>query len=339
MTLSATPARGSMQAIEWRVAGDSDPGSESDSDSGYEMRSSRTNTDPGYVRTMQSAFEGRVAIVTGGASGIGAALGRELARNRADVVLADRQRELAEQVAEQIRGNGGRAVARELDVRDLRANVALVDETIARSGHVDYFFANAGIGVGGEMENYVASDWDDVFDVNLRGVAYGIQAVYPHMIRRRSGHIIPTASMAGLVAAAGEGSYTAAKHAVVGLAKSLRVEAATHGVRVSVLCPGAIRTPILTGGKFGRFNFTGLTEERMLEVWQRLRPMDADTFAKQSLRGVARNEPIIVVPRWWKALWYLERISPSASIALWRALMNRLRAELAASGARPIDRS
>lgn len=288
---------------------------------------------------MRSAFEGRVAIVTGGASGIGAALGRELARNGAEVVLADRQRALAEEVAAEIHGAGGRAVARELDVRELEANVALVDETIARSGRVDYFFANAGIGVGGEMAHYIASDWDDVFDVNLRGVAYGIQAVYPHMIKQRSGHIVPTASMAGLVAAAGEGSYTAAKHAVVGLAKSLRVEAAAHGVRVSVLCPGAIRTPILTGGKFGRLNFSGLNEERVLEIWQRLRPMDVDTFARKSLRAVARNEPIIVVPRWWKAFWYLERVSPSASIALWRGLLNRLRAELAAAGARPIDRA
>jgi NAD(P)-dependent dehydrogenase (short-subunit alcohol dehydrogenase family) len=281
---------------------------------------------------------GKTAIVTGGASGIGAALAGELVRRGAAVVIADRQVEEGRALAERLAASGGRARAVELDVRDLEAQERVVSDTIAREGRVDLFFANAGIGVGGEMDGYAREDWDDVIDVNVRGVAYSVQAVYPHMVRQRAGHIVTTASMAGLVGAAGEGSYTAAKHAVVGLSKSLRVEAKRHGVRVSVLCPGAIRTPILTGGRYGRLNFDGLTEETMLELWAVTRPMDPDELAQKTLDAVARNESIIVFPRWWKALWWLERVSPAASELVWSGMLAKLRKDLETKGVTPRTR-
>jgi NAD(P)-dependent dehydrogenase (short-subunit alcohol dehydrogenase family) len=287
----------------------------------------------------ESAYSGKVAVITGGASGIGAALGKEIARRGAHVVLADRQADLAEQVASGIREGGGRATAVELDVRSLPAMSAVVDGTVAQLGAVDYFFNNAGIGVGGEMSNYEPRDWDDVFDVNLRGVANGVQAVYPQMIRQGSGHIVNTASMAGLVAAPGDGSYTATKHAVVGLSKALRLEAKRHGVRVSVLCPGAIRTPILTGGKFGRVNIDGLSEDKLLAMWETLRPMDVDVFARKAARAVARNQAIIVLPRWWKAFWYVERFSPALSARVWGAMLERMRADIESAGGQPRTRS
>jgi NAD(P)-dependent dehydrogenase (short-subunit alcohol dehydrogenase family) len=284
----------------------------------------------------ESVYAGKVAIITGGASGIGAALGKEIAQAGAEVVLADRQLDLAEQVAAGIRAQGARATAVELDVRSLPAMTKVVGQTVDRLGTVDFFFNNAGIGVGGEIEGYEQADWDDVFDVNLRGVAYGIQAVYPVMIAQHSGHIINTASMAGLIPAPGEGSYTAAKHAVVGLSKALRIEAKSHGVRVSVLCPGVIRTPILHGGKYGRANVVGLPKGKMLEMWEMLRPMEVDVFARKAARAVARNESIIILPRWWRAIWYLDRLSPALSSVLWDAALKRMRAGIAAAGAQPL---
>jgi NAD(P)-dependent dehydrogenase (short-subunit alcohol dehydrogenase family) len=283
-------------------------------------------------------YSGKVAIITGGSSGIGAAIAKEIAGAGAEVVLADRQVDLAQSVASAIRDRGGRATAAELDVRSMASMTRVVEDTVARLGSVDYFFNNAGIGVGGEMDAYEPRDWDEVFDVNLRGVAYGIQAVYPVMIRQGAGHIVNTASVAGLLPAPGQGGYTATKHAVVGLSKALRIEAKRHGVRVSALCPGVIRTPILTGGKFGRLNMEGLSEQRMLGMWEKLRPMDADLFARKVLRAVARNEGIIVVPGWWKALWYLDRLSPTLSATLWGAALARMRADLQAAGVRPLRR-
>jgi NAD(P)-dependent dehydrogenase (short-subunit alcohol dehydrogenase family) len=210
-----------------------------------------------------------------------------------------------------------------------------VKAALERTGRIDYLFNNAGIGVGGEMDHYAPEDWDDVIDVNLRGVAYGIQAVYPTMVRQRSGHIINTASMAGLVTAPSQGAYTATKHAVVGLSKALRVEAERHGVRVSVLCPGAIRTPILTGGVYGRVNMENLTKETMTRMWEKTRPMAPDDFARKAVDAVLRNEAVIVLPRWWKVLWYVERLSPGLSMRLFSRMHARLRADMVAAGVRP----
>jgi NAD(P)-dependent dehydrogenase (short-subunit alcohol dehydrogenase family) len=265
----------------------------------------------------------RVAIITGGASGIGAAIGRELGRRGAHVVLADRQRDLAEDVARKIRGEGGSADSYALDVRDAGAVRELVDTVVAREGGLRWFFNNAGIAVGGEMSELSEDDWNDVLDVNLKGVANGILAAYPVMIRQKSGHIVNTASVAGLVAAPFQGSYTASKHAVVGPSKSLRVEAKRHGVRVSVICPGAIKTPILTGGAYGRIRID-VTKEKVLELWARTMPMDVDVFAKKALDRVEKNDAIIVFPRWWKALWYADRVSPAITMKIWEVVLKDL---------------
>ena len=133
--------------------------------------------------------------------------------------------DLAEEVAAAVRARGGAADVVDLDVRDAGRFQAVVRETIERTGRLDYLFNNAGIGIGGEASAFDAADWDDVIDVNLRGVAHGILAAYPPMIRQGFGHIVNTASMAGLAPAPLQLSYTATKHAVVGLSRALRVEA------------------------------------------------------------------------------------------------------------------
>ena len=206
---------------------------------------------------MASSVSGKIAFVTGGASGIGAALTTKLVDGGAEVWIADRQIGAAQELAQRLSGSGGaKAHAIELDVRSYPSFERAVAEAVQQSGRIDYLFNNAGIGVSGEIDSYTLGDWNDVFDVNLRGVAHGIQAVYPIMIRQHSGHIVNTASMSGLVATPGLGSYTATKHAVVGISKALRVEAERHGVQVSVFCPGVIRTPMMTGGQYGRINLS-----------------------------------------------------------------------------------
>jgi NAD(P)-dependent dehydrogenase (short-subunit alcohol dehydrogenase family) len=272
------------------------------------------------------SFTGKVAFVTGGASGIGAALATKLVDGGAEVWIADRQLDAARALAQRLSGGGAKARAIELDVRDYPAFERAVAEAVQRSGRIDYLFNNAGIGVGGEVDSYAVEDWNDVFDVNLHGVAHGIQAVYPVMIRQRSGHIVNTASMAGLIPSPGSASYTASKHAVVALSRALRLEAERHGVKVSVLCPGAIRTPILTGGKYGRMTKTGLTDEALLNFWEPFRPMAPEKFAERVLRAVVRGRAIIIVPAWWKALWYLDRLSPAISTQAARLTQKRLRA-------------
>jgi NADP-dependent 3-hydroxy acid dehydrogenase YdfG len=276
-----------------------------------------------YPSAMASSVSGKVALVTGGASGIGAALTTKLVDGGAEVWIADRQIDAAQELAQRLNSGPGKAHAIELDVRSYPSFERAVAEALQQSGRIDYLFNNAGIGVNGEIDSYTLDDWNDVFDVNLRGVVHGIQAVYPVMIRQHSGHIVNTASMAGLVASVGMASYTATKHAVVGISKGLRVEAERHGVQVSVFCPGVIRTPIMTGGKYGRF--TGVSDKELLKFAERLRPMAPEKFAERALHAVLRGDAIIVVPAWWKAWWYLERLSPALSMRFAKVALKRQR--------------
>lgn len=238
-----------------------------------------------------NGFDGKVAIVTGGGSGIGAALAAELRRQGATVVTADLQ--------------GGDV---ELDVRDRAAVSALVEEV----GPLDYLFNNAGISVGGETHRMDPSYFDRIIDVNLRGVVNGVMAAYPRMVERGRGHIVNTASMAGLSGTPMVAAYSMTKHGVVGLSTSLRPEAALHGVRVSVLCPGSIDTPILDSSPPSDLPPQPpetLTGRQFMAVIKQ-KPVPASSIAGPALRGVARNQAVIIVPASGKVLWYLQRLSP-----------------------------
>ena len=270
-----------------------------------------------------SDLSGKVAFITGGASGIGAALTQQLISAGAEVWIADRQIELAERLVQALDNAGAAVHAVELDVRDHAAFARAIAHTVQVSGRIDYLFNNAGIGIGGEVDSLTLDDWNDIIDVNLRGVIHGVHAAYPAMIEQGSGHIVNTASMAGLVTTSAQAGYSATKHAVVALSKTLRVEAATHGVRVSVLCPGVVRTPILDGGEYGRNR--NVSRENLLKLGEALRPIQPDVFAERALQEVLRNRAIIVVPRRWNALWYLERLSPALSMRVAGAALRRTR--------------
>ncbi len=263
-------------------------------------------------------YAGAVAIVTGGASGIGRALGEALARHGARVVLADRQVDLAQQVAARIREGGGQATAEDLDVTDFPAVNRLVQNTFQHAGRLDYVFNIAGIGIVGEARYYELEDWYRVLDVNLRGVVHGVHAAYPLMLRQGFGHIVNMASTAGLWPSPFVVSYCATKHAVVGLSMSLRIEAAAAGVRVSVLCPGPVRTPGLTcESRYGKV-LPQIPREVLQKLVERQHPMRPERFAAQALRAVAKNRAIIVIPSWWRIAWWLNRLSPSLGLYLGR---------------------
>lgn len=261
-------------------------------------------------------FEGAVAVVTGAASGIGRAIATELARRGCEVMLGDLQIEQAEEAASRIKAAGGKATAVKIDVRDFPAMEQVARATFERTRRLDYIFNNAGISIGGGVIQYSIEDWNYIIDVNLRGVINGIQAAYPLMIRQGFGHIINTASMSGLLPTPGNVAYATTKHAIVGLSISLRAEAALLGVRVSVLCPGVISTPIWDGGgKYGK-TYSLIPPALLKQMLEKARPMSPDIFAKKALNLVAKNKAIIIVPSWWKVRWWVNRFSPSAGIFL-----------------------
>lgn len=271
-----------------------------------------------HMAVANSVFRGASAIVTGGASGIGRALCEGLARRGAHVTIADLQIDLANHVAAAIRAAGGEAAAAGLDVSDFQAVQEVFTRACKRTGRLDFVFNNAGIWMMGDVNVFSLEDWNRLIDVNLRGTIHGTMLAYDIMIRQKSGHIINTASVGGLTPDPGCTAYATTKHAIVGLCKSLRVEAARHGVRVSALCPGVIETPLLDGGgKFGKVLHTAAPEQ-MRQMWKRMRPMSADAFASRALHDVGRNKPIIVWPVPGKLLWWIDRLSPSLCIRLAR---------------------
>lgn len=242
-------------------------------------------------------YQGSVSVITGGASGIGRAIGAELAsRGAGEIVIADLQTTLAEEAAEVIRKAGSRATVVTLDVRDTDAVERMVADVQRTAGRIDYVFNNAGTGVMGETHLLEKRDWDQTIDINIGGVVNVVRAVYPRLMAQGYGHLVNTASMAGLLGSPFLSVYVGTKHFVVGLSKSMRIEAARHGVRVTALCPGAVRTPLLTGGSIGRSLYE-MTDARKLAWWERFRPGDVGVFAKETLDCVAKNDAIIVLPK------------------------------------------
>ncbi len=268
-----------------------------------------------------SVFKDKIAIVTGGASGIGAALARELGRRGAVVVLADVQIDAALGVAAKITASGGRAAAQYLDVTDGEAVQRLVARVAAEHGRLDYMFNNAGIAVFGEFRDLPAADWKRILDINVNGVFAGTAAAYAVMVRQGAGHIVNTASLAGLVASPGLAAYAASKHAVVGLSVSLRAEAAAYGVNVSAVCPGFIRTPILDSKTVG----IPKESESMAQVHRMA--MAPETCAAQVLAGVAKNKAVIPITGHAKLMWRLNRYIPALMHAGSRSMAARLHRE------------
>ena len=251
-------------------------------------------------------FSGKQALVTGAGSGIGAALSRALVAAGADVVCTDIDADAAERTAHVPTGPGT-ATSGRLDVTDAAAVQAAVDDVVSRTGRLDLMLNNAGIVWGGDTELLTLDQWDTIIDVNIRGVVHGIAAAYPVMIRQGHGHIVNTASMAGLVPAGRLTSYAMTKHAVVGLSLALRSEAAARGVDVLVVCPGAVETPILDKGAVGDFEgrsffLTGVRSQT---------GYDPDRLSRDVLRAIERNRGILVVPKIAYAGWLFVRLAPN----------------------------
>ncbi len=196
-------------------------------------------------------YSDKVCIVTGGGSGIGAALCRALAeQGAAGVAVVDRNLAGAEAVAGEL---GATAVAIGCDVGDEAAVNAMVDAVMARFGRIDVLCNNAGIANDGDILATPISIWDQQWQVNVMAHVYAVRAVLPHMLERGSGVIQHTASMAGILTSHGTCTYATTKHAVVGLAEWLSISYHDRGIRVHLLAPLGVNTPMLdTASDFAR---------------------------------------------------------------------------------------
>ena len=207
---------------------------------------------------------GRTAFITGGASGIGLGMAQAFAAAGMRVVLADIDGEAARRAAAQLDGSGASAMTVELDVTQSGSWSAAVDRAEAAFGPIDLLCNNAGVGQGRfgggaalDLADMPEALWRLVLDTNLTGVFLGVRGVAPRMAARGSGHIVNTASMAGLIAPPGLGAYAASKFAVLGMSEALRGELAPKGVGVSVLCPGGVDSNLVATSAARRSSVLG----------------------------------------------------------------------------------
>ncbi len=191
-------------------------------------------------------LNGKVAVITGGGSGIGRCMALAFADEGMDISIGDIETEAGAAVAEEVRARGRRAISVVCDVTDLDSVRALAETTKAELGAYHVVCNNAGVISGGPTAEMSAAEWDWVLDVDLQGVVNGVIAFLPGLVEQGEGHIVNTASIAGLVPMAAPGviNYTTAKYGVVGITETLHEELAPTGVGASALCPGVVNTRI-----------------------------------------------------------------------------------------------
>jgi 3-oxoacyl-[acyl-carrier protein] reductase len=187
----------------------------------------------------------KVALVTGSGRGIGASIGMELGRVGAQVIVSSRTVDQIEKVAGKISANGGKALAIPVDVSDEKDVISLFQKIEDRFGKLDILVNNAGIGSFGKISEFPVEQFDDIMATNLRGTFLCCRQAMQMMIPRESGYIINISSVVGIKGYPDQGAYTASKHGIMGLTKTLAVEAQTHGIRVSAILPGGVDTELI----------------------------------------------------------------------------------------------
>ncbi|HEY7223702.1 MAG TPA: SDR family NAD(P)-dependent oxidoreductase [Micromonosporaceae bacterium] len=263
---------------------------------------------------MRADLADRVAVVTGGARGIGLAVGTALARLGARVVLGDIDPSVVQAAAglpaPAAGGPPGPHRGLVLDVRDEQSCRELVESTVAKWGRVDVLVNCAGVAIVGNFTDLSADEQDLQIDVNLHGVVRMTRLVLPGMLARRSGHIVNIASAAGRIPAPGAAVYTATKHAVVGLTESLRWETRRQGVRVSAVLPTVVTTEMAAGLRTPGLPVVSAEAVAATVVW---------------LLRRSRAPGVVLVPRWFSVAVLADRVAPGWARDLARRLI-RVRA-------------
>ena len=243
-------------------------------------------------------FRGKTAFITGGASGIGLSMARAFGRLGMNVVIADVDRDAATAAAERLASEQIKAAPIVCDVSERASVRAAALEAIAAFGRVHVVCNNAGVAVGGPIGTVKERDWDWIIDVNLKGVIYGVETFVP-LIRGHGegGHIVNTASMAGMVSPPGMEPYTATKFAVVAMSEGWSAQLAPFNIGVSVLCPGFVRTRIHESGRNRQAKYggdgdvdPGLNAERAAGAQMVMSGIDPDIVGMRVVEAVRDNE-------------------------------------------------
>ncbi|WP_411333854.1 SDR family NAD(P)-dependent oxidoreductase [Metabacillus indicus] len=230
----------------------------------------------------------KVAIVTGGASGIGRAICRELVKQNVFVIISDIDEQAGRNFEIELNKESISARYAYLNVTDYNSVERLFTDLFQEFCRIDYLFNNAGMVMYGELYDMTIENWKEIMDVNLWGVINGTQVGYNLMKKQGFGHIVNTASAAGLGPSPVSSAYATTKHAVVGLTTSLHYEAEEFGIKVSTLCPTFVDTPIFESAQAININKAIITQQL-----KKQKMMSPEKLAKIALDGIHKNKPII----------------------------------------------
>ena len=267
-------------------------------------------------------FNGKIVVVTGAASGIGREIARAFAARGADLSLADINEEGLQKIKEELESRGSKVYAQTVDVSVADQVKDFCDKVYMEMRRVDILCNNAGIGIAGRLEDTTLEDWEEIININLWGVIYGCHYFYPRMIEQGGGgHIVNTASGAGLAPLNLMVLYCTTKYGVVGFSETLRAEAALHGIGVSALCPGLIITNITKTSRMTTDTAHSTADELMEKMhrfytWRNYTP---DKVAAAVVRGVEKNIGVIrAAPETYIGDW-MHRLSRRLSDAFTRS--------------------
>ncbi|MDY6795514.1 MAG: SDR family NAD(P)-dependent oxidoreductase [Actinomycetota bacterium] len=247
---------------------------------------------------MMRDLKGKVVVVTGAASGIGREMALAFARRGSRLVVADIDEEGLRLAEEELKTMGEEVRSKVIDVSVAGQVETFCEDLYEEIGRVDVLCNNAGVAVAGWMEDQSLDDWTWILGVNLWGVIHGCYYFYPRMIEQGGGgHIVNTASGAGLIPLPLTISYNTTKYAVVGLSETLRAEAALNGIGVSVLCPGFVATPITNNAVYVSRTERSNTEELQgkIDRFFKRRNYTPNKVAEAVIKGVEDNRAVIVV--------------------------------------------
>jgi len=256
-------------------------------------------------------FQDKVAIVTGAGSGIGKELAKELARQGAKLAVTDIVPERVDQVVKELKEMGAEAKGYPVDHSDLAKVKDFAQKFFSDWNEIDVLCLNAGVGLGGKIEQHTIEDWEWIINNNLWSVIYMLQLFLPKMIERQAGKILITASGAGLIGIPGTTPYCTTKFALVGLAESLRAELSKYQINVSVLCPGIINTNIVRDSRLYLADESGQNlKTKFTDFYQRF-GADPAKVARDGIRALRRGRGIQPSPLHMWPLYILKRISPA----------------------------
>jgi NAD(P)-dependent dehydrogenase (short-subunit alcohol dehydrogenase family) len=273
-------------------------------------------------------LDGKLALVTGAASGIGRATALAFARAGADLAICDLNESALAETASDVRALGRQVVARRVDVARADDVRDFAEEVHRAHEAVDVLMNNAGVGLGGGFLDTSLADWEWLLSINLWGVIHGCHFFLPRMVARGcGGHVVNVSSAAGFVATWQLAAYSTSKFAVFGLSEALRDELRPHRIGVTTVCPGIINTPITTNARMVGPRATPAARAAIVEMYRR-RNYGPERVAANVLKAVARGRAVAPIsPESW-AMYLLKRLSPRLTARLNRALQERMERQM-----------